>query len=85
MILTQSTIVVTQIIQAATIALATLGTGAATMSVMNEDIPDMQVPEGAWVSDGALDGRAFTVYGTDIGSGARAAACYPLSLYRAGN
>ncbi|MDU8913539.1 hypothetical protein [Aestuariicoccus sp. MJ-SS9] len=63
-------IVVTQIIQVAAIALATLGTGAATMSVMNEDIPDMQVPEGAWTSSGALDGRAFTVYGTDVGSGA---------------
>lgn len=60
----------TQIIQMAAIALATLGTGAATMSVMNADIPDLQVPEGAWVSSGALDGRAFTVLGTDVESGA---------------
>ena len=59
-----------QIIQAAVIAVATLGTGAATMSVMNEDIPDLQVPEGAWVSSGALDGRAFEVYGQDVNSGA---------------
>lgn len=60
----------TQIIQVAAIALATLGTGAATMSVMNQDIPDMQVPEGPWAYSGVLDGRAFTIYGTDVGSGA---------------
>lgn len=59
-----------QIIQVAAIAVATLGTGAATLSVMNEDIPDLQVPEGAWVSSGALDGRAFEVYGHDVNSGA---------------
>jgi len=59
-----------QIIQVAAIAVATLGTGAATMSVMNEDIPDLHVPEGAWVSSGALDGRAFEVYGHDVNSGA---------------
>lgn len=59
-----------QILQVAAIAVATLGTGAATMSVMNADIPDLQVPEGAWTSSGALDGRAFTVLGTDVESGA---------------
>ena len=59
-----------QIIQAAAIAVATLGTGAATMSAMNEDIPDLQVPEGAWVSSDALDGRAFTIHGIDVESGA---------------
>jgi hypothetical protein len=59
-----------QILQIAAIALATFGTGAATMSVMNEDIPDLEVPEGAWVSTGALDGRAFTVLGVDVESGA---------------
>lgn len=59
-----------QIIQVAAIALATLGTGAATLSVMNEDIPDMKVPEGAWTSSGALDGRAFEIYGIDVESGA---------------
>ena len=59
-----------QIIQVAAIAVATLGTGAATMTVMNEDIPDLQVPEGAWEASGALDGRVFTVTGTDAESGA---------------
>lgn len=59
-----------QIIQAAAITVATLVTGAATMSVMNEDIPDLQVPEGPWVSSDALDGRAFAIQGTDIESGA---------------
>ncbi len=60
----------TQAIRIAAIALATAGTGAATMSVMNEDIPDLKVPEGAWVSSGALDGRSFEIYGTDVDSGA---------------
>jgi hypothetical protein len=59
-----------QIIQVAAIAIATMGTGAATMSVMNQDIPDLAVPEGAWVSSGALDDRAFTILGTDVASGA---------------
>ncbi|MGI1662544.1 hypothetical protein ACRDNQ_09920 [Palleronia sp. KMU-117] len=60
----------TQIIQVAAIALATVGTGAATMSVMKEDIPDLQVPEGNWSSVGALDGRSFEVLGVDTESGA---------------
>ncbi|SHH21140.1 hypothetical protein [Marivita hallyeonensis] len=59
-----------QILQVAAIALATLGTGAATLTVMNEDIPDFQVPEGAWTASGALDGRSFDILGTDPNSGA---------------
>ena len=59
-----------QIFQVAAIALATLGTGAATMTVMNEDIPDLQVPDGAWSANGALDGRSFDVLGADTKSGA---------------
>jgi hypothetical protein len=59
-----------QILQVAAIAVATLGTGAATLSVMNEDIPDMAVPEGDWSQTGALDGKTFRIYGEDPGSGA---------------
>ena len=59
-----------QIFQVAAIALATLGTGAATMTVMNEDIPDLQVPDGAWSANGALDGRSFDVLGAETESGA---------------
>ena len=59
-----------QIIQLVAIAVATLGTGAATMTVMNKDIPDLQIPQGAWESSGVLDGMAFTVIGTDAESGA---------------
>ena len=59
-----------QIFQVAAIAIATLGTGAATMSVMNEDIPDLQVPAGAWSAGGDLDGRSFDILGRDIESGA---------------
>ena len=60
----------TQILQIAAIAVATLGTGAATLSVMNEDIPDLAVPEGDWADTGALDGMTFVVYGQDLSSGA---------------
>ena len=59
-----------QFFQVAAIALATLGTGAATMSVMNEDIPDLEVPEGDWATTGALDGMTFEVLGKDVNSGA---------------
>lgn len=59
-----------QILQVAAIALATLGTGAATMTVMNEDIPDLQVPEGEWTASDALDGLSFRIAGTDLDSGA---------------
>lgn len=60
----------TQILQIAAIALATLGTGAATLSVMNEDIPDLAIPEGDWTATGALDGLTFEIQGKDLSSGA---------------
>lgn len=60
----------TQILQIAAIALATLGTGAATLSVMNEDIPDLAIPEGDWTATGALDGLTFNIQGKDLSSGA---------------
>lgn len=50
--------------QAAAIALLTAGTGAATVSVLNEDIPDMAVPEAAWTDDHVLDGRVFRIEAT---------------------
>ncbi|MEL8054630.1 MAG: hypothetical protein AAGK66_00610 [Pseudomonadota bacterium] len=52
-----------QILQIAAIAVATLGTGAATLTVMNEDIPDLVIPEGGWENTGALDGMTFRIYG----------------------
>lgn len=58
-----------QILQVAAIAAITLGTGAATLTVMNEDIPDLAVPGGGWTADGALDGRTFLIAGEDPDSG----------------
>ncbi|WP_292061986.1 hypothetical protein [Marivita sp. XM-24bin2] len=52
---------VTPLAQAAAIACITLGTGAAAVSVMNEDIPDMTVPELAWAPGNELDGASFFV------------------------
>jgi len=60
----------TQAIQIVAIALATVCTGAATMSVMNEDIPDLVVPAGDWTDGHQLDGRSFEIFGTDMASGA---------------
>ncbi|MGP6089223.1 hypothetical protein [Antarctobacter jejuensis] len=59
-----------QIMQVAVIALATLGTSAATIKVMNEDIPDLAIPEGAWNAGSELDGKSFDVIGRDLDSGA---------------
>ena len=59
-----------QILQVAAIAVATVGTGAATLSVMNEDIPDLVLPEGNWAATGDLDGITFRIYGEDVSSGA---------------
>lgn len=59
-----------QILQIAAIAVATLGTGAATLTVMNDDIPDLAVPEGDWANEGLLDGITFSISGTDLASGA---------------
>jgi hypothetical protein len=60
----------TKILQIAAIAFATIVTGAATMTVMNKDIPDLAVPEGNWTAGHELDGRTFEVSGIDVGSGA---------------
>jgi hypothetical protein len=62
--------IMSQILQIAVIAAATLGTGAATLSVMNEDIPDLVVPAGDWGATGALDGMSFEIRGEDLASGA---------------
>ena len=59
-----------QLLQIAAIAVATFGTGAATLSAMNEDIPDLVVPAGDWGATGALDGMTFRIYGEDPSSGA---------------
>lgn len=40
------------------------------MSVINEDIPDLAVPEGDWKAGHELDGRSFEILGTDVASGA---------------
>ena len=55
--------------QIAAIGLATVGTGAATLTVMNDDIPDLSVPEGEWSAGTKLDGRSFFVIGSDLDSG----------------
>ena len=55
-----------QVLQIAVIALATVGTGAATMSVMKPEMADFPVPEGAWTEGHELDGRSFDVVARDL-------------------
>ena len=58
------------------VALVTVGPGAATMSVMNQCIPDLGAHKGAWISFGELDGRAVAI----LGAGRRhAMLCQPRS------
>lgn len=58
-----------QIIQVAAIAIATLGTGAATLGYMNPDISDYPIPEGDWARGHELDGRTFHTIDTVVETG----------------
>ena len=59
-----------QIAQVLALAAVTFGTGAATVTVLNEDIPDLDVPEMAWSPGTELDGMTFNIVATDVGNGA---------------
>ncbi|SLN53313.1 hypothetical protein [Roseisalinus antarcticus] len=58
-----------QIFQVVALGVATLGTGAATMTVMRGDVPDLVVPEGNWSAGTQLDGKTFDFVGADLNSG----------------
>ena len=49
----------TSIVQAGAVAVVTLGAGAATVSVMKGDPPDVVVPDGPWELGAVLDDRVF--------------------------
>lgn len=49
----------TSIFQAGAIAVIALGTGAATVSAMKQDLPDLAVPDGSWQAGRELDGRVY--------------------------
>lgn len=51
-------------LKTAGVAFIVLGTGAGTVSVMNEDLPDLTVPALPWEASGALDGRIFATKDT---------------------
>ena len=50
----------TNILQAAAVAVITLGTGRAAVSVMKKDVPDFAVPAAPWQASHVLDGKVFT-------------------------
>lgn len=52
------------IFQALAMAIAVLGTGTATVSVLNTDIPDMAIPAADWQASGSLDGMDFAITAT---------------------
>lgn len=60
-----------KILQIAAVVLVTLGTGAATMSFLNKDVNDLEVPEGAWVTGHELDGLTFNIEAVDLERGLR--------------
>ena len=57
------------IFQALALFAAVMMTGAATVVMLNEDIPDLAIPEGAWTSGQVLDGKVFYTTDTVIESG----------------
>ncbi|MDU8942866.1 hypothetical protein [Ovoidimarina sediminis] len=59
----------TPILQAAAAAVLALGSGAAAMSVMNRDVPDLAVPAMGWAPGDALDGQSFLTLSTVRESG----------------
>lgn len=54
----------TPIMQVAAIAVITLGTGTAAVTVMKKDVPDFAVPAGSWHPSNALDGKVFKIKAT---------------------
>ena len=60
-----------KVLQIAAVALVTLGTGTATMSLLNKDIPDLEVPGGAWAAGHELDGLTFNIEAVDLDRGLR--------------
>ncbi|MEL7345145.1 MAG: hypothetical protein AAFN59_09845 [Pseudomonadota bacterium] len=57
------------ILQSGAIALGLFGFGAASVSYMQEDMPDLAIPAGDWEDVGALDGRVFYTTDTVIETG----------------
>ncbi len=51
-------------LKTAGVAFVVIGTGAGTVSVMNDDLPDLSVPALPWAQSGALDGRIFVTRDT---------------------
>ena len=54
----------TPIVQAAVISCIALGTGAAAVSALNKDIPDLTIPDAAWSPGHELDGKSFSIDAT---------------------
>lgn len=59
------------LLQIAVTVLFTGGAGAATLSLLNTDVPDLEVPDGAWVAGPLLDGQTFRIDAVDLERGLR--------------
>ena len=51
------------VLKAVTLLIAVIATGAATVALVKEDMPDLAMPDAPWVSGAVLDGSVF--YTTD--------------------
>ena len=56
-------------LKALALLLAVIGTGAATVALLNEDIPDFAVPDGDWQASNLLDGRVYYTEDTIVETG----------------
>lgn len=59
----------TPIVQATAAAAIALGAGAATVSVMRDEVPAAVIPAGNWAPGTALDGRVFHTVDTVVETG----------------
>ena len=57
------------IFKAVALLVVVIATGAATVALVNKDIPDMAIPEGDWQDGSLLDGMVFYTTDTVIESG----------------
>ena len=59
----------TSIMQAGAVAVVAVGTGAATVTLIKDDVPDYAVPEVPWEPGSVLDGRVFYTVDTILETG----------------
>lgn len=57
------------ILKALALLVAVIATGAVTVALVNQDIPDMTIPDGDWQDGAMLDGTVFYTVDTVVETG----------------